>query len=245
VTGSKVLLPIRVPELGPSLGRVLTGTGRAAAGLPLEANRLQSLSRLFEASGEARRLAAEGDREGALRALDAQVWLDAWEEAVKRVAATLVVHVNACLAAEAGAMRMPRRLRRRAPLDAAEVRGISGRLGAVGAGLVPALDALHERSERLRGATAVERAALDEWQEALLVAARRFEAAWLGLEDQVAAELERWAEVAAGIARWRRPMWPVVAVGVPALGAAALLGLVMGGYLPAPRWLVALWAWLP
>jgi hypothetical protein len=245
MTSPKLLLPIRVPELGPSLGRVLTGTGPAAAGPPLDACRLQALSRLFEASGEARRLAAEGERARALGALDAQIWLDAWEEAVKGVAAALIVHVNARLAAEASAARMPRRLRRSVPLDAAEERGISGRLGAVGAGLVPALDALHERTERLRGATAAEREALDEWQETLLVAARRFEAAWLGLADQAAAELERWAEVAAGIARWRRPLWPVAAVGIPALAAAALLGLVMGGYLPAPGWLVALWARLP
>jgi hypothetical protein len=245
MTSPKLLVPIRVPELGPSLGRVLTGTGRAVAGPPLDARRLQALSRLFEASGEARRLAAEGERDGALRALDAQVWLDAWEEAVQGVAAALVVDVNARLTAEASAVRMPRRLRRRAPLDAAEVRGISGRLGAAGAGLVPALDALHERTERLRQATAAEREALDEWQDAVLVAARRFEAAWLGLEEQAGAELARWAEVVAGLARWRRPMWAVAAVGVPALAAVAWLGLVMGGYLPTPGWLAALWVRLP
>jgi len=213
--------------------------------LPLERCRVQALSRLFEASGEARRLAAEGERDGALRSLDAQVWLDAWEEVVKGVTAMLVARVNTRLEAEAAAARMPRRVRGKVRLDAAEVRGVGGRLGAAGAGLVPALDALHERSERLRGATAAERAALDDWQDAVLVAARRFEAAWIGLEDQVQAELDRWAGVAAAVARWRRPMWPVAAVGIPALAAAALLGLVMGGYLPAPGWLTALWERLP
>jgi hypothetical protein len=238
-------MPVRVPELGPSLGRVLTGTGHAIPALGLDARRLQALSRLFEASGEARRRAADDDRDGALRALDPPVWLDTWEEAVAGVATLLVAHVNAWLAAEVRAVRMPRRLRRRVPLDAAEVRGIGGRLGAAGAGLVPALDALQQRADRLRGASAAEGDALDAWQEALLVAARRFEAAWLELEEQAGAELERWAAVAAGVARWRRPMWPVAALGVPALAAAALLGLVMGGYLPAPRWLAALWTRLP
>jgi hypothetical protein len=245
MTSPRLLLPVRVPEIGPALGRVLTGTGQAVAALPLERWRVQVLSQLFEASGEARRLAGEDDRDGALRSLDADVWLEAWEDAVKGVAAALVVHVNARLEAGAAAVRMPRRLRRRVPLDAAEMRGVSGRLGAAGAGLVPALDGLHERAERLRGATPAEHAALDEWQDALLIAARRFEAAWLGLEDQVRAELDRWDGVVAELARWHRPLWPIAAVGIPALALAALLGLVMGGYLPAPAWLTVLWARLP
>jgi hypothetical protein len=245
MTNSTLRLPIRVPELGPALGRVLTGTGRSAEAPGLERQRLRALFRLFDAAGEARRLAAEGEREAALRALDTQVWLDAWEEAVAGITTLLVEQVNARLTAEARVVRMPRRLQRRIPLDDAEVRGIGGRLGAVGAGLVPALDTLQERSERLRQATPAERDALDEWHEALLVAARRFEAAWLGLEEQAGAELQRWAAVAAGVARWRRTLWPVVVVGVPALVVAALLGLVMGGYLPAPGWLTALWSRLP
>jgi hypothetical protein len=245
MTSPRLLRPVRVPEIGPALGRLLTGAGHAEAALPLERWRVQLLSRLFEASGEARRLAGEDDRDGALRALDAPVWLETWEEVVKGVTAALVAHVDARLVAGAAAVRMPRRLRRKVPLDAAEGRGVGGRLGAAAAGLVPALDALHERTERLRTATAAEYAALDEWQEALLIAARRLEAAWLGLEEQVRAELDRWDGVVADLARWRRPLWPIATVGIPALILAALLGLVMGGYLPTPGWLAALWARLP
>jgi hypothetical protein len=140
---------------------------------------------------------------------------------------------------------MPRRLRRRVVLDTAEVRGLTGRLGAAGAGLVPALDDLQARGRRLLSAAATDRAALEEWQRALLTAARRLEAAWLALEEQLADETARWREAVALVAAWRRPLWPVAAVGVPALAAAAWLGLVLGGYLPAPAWLQRVWSLLP
>lgn len=244
MTSPKLLLPVRVPELGPSLGKVLTGTGRTPDPL-VERERLLLVNRLFEASGEARRLAAEDQRGAAVGALGLPVWLDAWEQAVGAIARTLIERVNANLEAEARAVRMPRRLRRKVAMDAAEVRGLTGRLGAAGADLVPALDALQSSGERLLGATAADRAPLEDWQRALLTAARRLEAAWLALEDQLDAEAVRWREEAAAVAAWRRPLWPVAAVGVPALAAAVWFGLVLGGYLPTPWWLAQLWARLP
>jgi hypothetical protein len=138
---------------------------------------------------------------------------------------------------------MPRRLRRQVTLDATEVRGVSSRLGASAARLVPALDDVHARGAELRRASAAERDALEQWQSALLTAAGRTEAAWLSLEDAVDAELARWDAEAATVARWRRPWWPVVAVGLPALASAVWLGLVLGGYLPSPAWLERIWAW--
>lgn len=245
MTSPKLLLPIRIPELGPSLGRLLTGTGRAAPDPALERQRVILLGRLIEASGEARRLAAAGSRAEAVDAVGLEMWLDVWERAVSGIARDLVDRTNARLDAEARAVRMPRRLRRRVLLDDAEVRGVSGRLGAAGAELVPALDTLHERGERLLGATVGDRGALEGWQQALLTAARRLEAAWLQLEEQADEELARARAVAETVARWRRPLWPVAAVGVPLLAAAAWLGLVLGGYLPAPIWLVRFWSALP
>jgi hypothetical protein len=244
MTSPKLLLPVRVPELGPSLGKVLTGTGRAHDALPLDRLRIQLVSRLVEAAGEARRLSAAGERDAAIMALDGQVWLDAWEETIGAIARVLVERVNARLDAEANAARMPRRLRRKVVLDAVEVRGVTGRLGAAGAGLVPALDELNARGERLRGATGVERDALDDWQGALLTAARRLEAGWLALEEGIDTEIARWNAVAQSVARWHRPLWPVLVVGVPALALAGWLGLVLGGYLSAPAWLREVWAWL-
>lgn len=244
MTSPKLLLPVRVPELGPSLGKVLTGSGRPAGELPLDAFRLQLISRLLDASGEARRLAADDKRDAALQALGSRTWLDAWEQTVNGIAGAVVARVNARLDAEAWAARMPRRYRRKVLLDPVELRGVSSRIGAAGAMLVPALDALHARAERLRGATAAEREALTEWQDALLTAARRLEAAWLALEEQVTAELGRWDAVAEGLMRWRRPLWPVAAVGIPSVAAATWLGLVLGGYLAPPGWLRQVWAWL-
>jgi hypothetical protein len=244
MTSPKLLLPIRVPELGPSLGKVLTGTAREPADPVMERARIALVGRLLEASGEARRLAADGERNGAIAALALEVWLDAWEQAVGGIARTLVERVNARLDANARAVRMPRRLRRKVLLDAAEERGLRGRLGASGAGLVSALDVLNRRGDRLRTAAVTERQALDEWQQGVLVSARRLEAAWLALEDQLDQEERRWEHVAESIARWRRPLWPIAAVGVPALGVAAWLGLVLGGYATAPDWLRSMWVLL-
>jgi hypothetical protein len=67
------------------------------------------------------------------------------------------------------------------------------------------------------------------------------EAAWLNLEEAVEREAARWQEVADRVAHWRRPLWPVVAVGALVTALAAWFGLAYGGYLPAPDWLVRLW----
>lgn len=246
MTSSKLLIPVRIPELGPALGKLLTGTGRSGGGnATVDRQRVLLLGRLIEASGEARRLAAEGARPEAVRTLGLELWMDVWEQAVQGIARDLVERVDRELEAEARAVRMPRRLRRRVGLDAAEVRGLTGRLGAAGAGLVSALDDLQARGERLIAATASDRAALEEWQRALLTAARRLEAAWIALEEQLAEETARWREAVALVAAWRRPLWSVVAVSVPALAGATWLGLVLGGYLRAPDWLQRMWSWLP
>jgi hypothetical protein len=41
----------------------------------------------------------------------------------------------------------------------------------------------------------------------------------------------------ADVARWRPPLWPVFAWWIPCAAALVWLGLVVGGYLPAPTWL--------
>ncbi|MDH4044923.1 MAG: hypothetical protein OEY20_01810 [Gemmatimonadota bacterium] len=245
MTSPKLLIPVRIPELGPALGKLLTGTGRVPPDPTRERQRSAMLGRLIEATGEARRLAAEGARTEAVRTLGLDVWLDSWEQAVNGIARELVSRVNDRLEAEARAVRMPRRLRRRVLLDAAEVRGLTGRLGVAGAALVPALDHLQAQGVRLLAATTTDREALDEWQQALLTAARRLEAAWLALEEQVDEETRRWREAEALVAAWRRPLWPVAVAGVPAVAAAAWLGAVLGGYLPSPTWLSRVWDLLP
>lgn len=241
MTSSKLLLPLRVPELGPQLGKVVTGTRRRPGGLQLDAIRYRLATRVFEAAGEARRLASREERSSVLEVLGRAAWLGVWQEAVSGVADLVATHVAQRLDEEARRVRMPERRRRRQHLDAADRRALAARLGSAGAGLMPALDRIESAAELARGATPIERAAVAQWQEALKTAARRLEAAWLALEDATEREVGRWEAVAAEIARWRKPLWPVLLVGAPALGAAAWLGLVLGGYLPPPPWLARLW----
>jgi len=92
----------------------------------------------------------------------------------------------------------------------------------------------------VREASVLDKAAHAEWQEALRTAARRLEAAWLALETQVADEQRRWADEIDAVARWRPSLWPLVALWTPVAVALVWLGLVLGGYLPAPAWLAAL-----
>jgi hypothetical protein len=241
MTIPKLLLPLRVPELGPSLGKLVSGAGRAPSALRLDECRHRLVTRIIEHAGEARRLSANEERAPAVAALGRDVWLAAWDELVGAVAKALAVSVNTRLEAEARAVRMPRRLRRRVLLDETERRALAARLGSSGAVLIPALDAVNRLGAAALSATPMERDAMTAWQEALKTAARRLEAAWLALEDAVEAEQARWGEVADRVATWRKPMWPVLVVGLLALLLAGWLGLAFGGYLPAPQWLVRLW----
>lgn len=239
MTGSKLLIPLRIPELGPSLGRLITGT---ESGLPgLDGPRVQLVTRLLEAAGEARRLASHEERDAALAAIGARAWLDAWEEAVGTVASGVIGRVEANLDEAARRVRMPKRLIRRLTLDTAERRAVTARLGSAGAPLISALDQLERRAAGAATATPAERANLDAWQAALLLAARRMEASWLALERAVDAETARWAALAARVERWRRRRWPLVAVGVPALAAAIWIGLIFAGYVTPPSWLQHAW----
>ncbi len=238
-------VPLRVPELGPQLGKLVVGTGRAPGGFRLDSVRYRLVSRLLEAAGEARRLAARGERPAAVAAVGRTSWLEAWEDAAAGVSEALIQQVDAHLAAEAVSVGMPRRLGRRIQLDPAEKRAITARLGSAGAGLVPVLDDLERCGELAVRATPAERPAVEAWQDTLKTAARRLEAAWLELEDAVEGEVARWRQTADEIARWRRPFWPVLVVGVATLTLAVWLGLVFGGHLAPPAWFVRVWQALP
>jgi len=104
-------------------------------------------------------------------------------------------------------------------------------------GVCGALDALDGAGLLVRDAGVLDKTLHAEWQDALRAAARRLEAAWLALETGVAEERRRWAVETDAIARWRPSLWPVI-VGLTPLAAGLIwLGLVLGGYLPAPAWL--------
>src|SRR5713101_660403 len=168
----KIPMPLRVPELAPSLGRVLVPRRLEEPWVPLDDIREELATHVMELAGEARAATAREDRDRVLDAVSRRAWLAAWEAAVRQ-------------------------------------------------------------------ASVLDRGAHAEWQEALRTAARRLEAAWLALETQVADEERRWAGEIDVVTRWRPSLWPLVVLWTPLSVALVWLGLVLGGYLPAPAWLAA------
>jgi hypothetical protein len=133
---------------------------------------------------------------------------------------------------------MGRRLRRHL-LSNAEKRAIVARLGTGGGPFVAALDELEATAARAADASVLEKDAHVTWQEALRTVARRLEAAWLSLEIEVEAERERWNPEIEAIAAWRPSLWPIFVVWIPLAALLLWLGLILGGYLPAPAWLAS------
>jgi hypothetical protein len=106
---------------------------------------------------------------------------------------------------------------------------------------VQALDRLESVAARVPTATALERDAVQAWQDGLRTLARRLEAAWLNLESAIDTELERWELVANDVAAWRPPVWSVAVGGLTLLAVALWLGLILGGQIAPPAWFAELW----
>lgn len=238
----KLLLPLRIPELGPSLGKLVTGTPRPLSWVPLDSARYRLATRIISSTGEARRLAANEERAAALAAIGRAAWQEAWEEAVSSVADLVLSRIAEQLEAEAVAVGMSRRKRGELGIGAADRRALAARLGSAGSDLVAVLDELEERATDVLDATALNRGAVEAWQESLKIAARRLEAAWLALEQGVEREEYRWTGVADRVAAWRRPLWPVGLVGSLVLLPTIWLGLILGGYVDVPSWLQSAWS---
>lgn len=221
---------LRVPELAPSLGQVIVSRRRADPWIALDDIREELATRVIGLAGAAR---AASDRGGAVSALGRAAWLAAWEHAVQGSAERTAAALDQGITAAAWRVRMPHRQARRRLLTAGERRAIAARLGSGAERFVEALDALDAVGAR---AAAADDAQCDaDWQEAVRVAARRLEAAWLALEGALADEQERWAPERAAIEAWRPSLWPLVALWVPVAILLVWTGLVVGGYLPAPR----------
>ncbi len=235
----KIPMPLRVPELAPSLGRVLVPRRLEEPWVPLDDIREELATRVMELAGEARAASAREDRDRVLDAVSRRAWLAAWEAAVRRAGERVTAALDGEIERATRRVRMPRGPRRRLLLAASEKRAIAARLAAGGETLVAALDALDAVGARVREASVLDKGAHAEWQEALRTAARRLEAAWLALETQVADEDRRWAGEIDVVTRWRPSLWPLVVLWTPLSVALVWLGLVLGGYLPAPAWLAA------
>ena len=227
-----------VPELGPSLGRLvdppLTRGDRGSLDLGLDDIRLNLVTGIFELAGAARSFAASGDRQGAIASLTRVAWLDLWERAVAAAAERLAEAVNARLSEAAKESKLPARQLEALRLKPEDVRAITSRLGSGGAGFVSALDALEQTVPSASASGSRGRAGQEEWQRALAAAARRMEAAWLALSAGAKVEQDRWKAEIDRARGWHRPTWPLWLISLSVLAAATYLGLVLGGYVPVP-----------
>jgi len=232
----KLLMPLRVPELAPSLGRIIVPRRQQPPWVPLDDIREELATRVLELGGEARAAAA---RDVVLETTGRAAWAAAWDHAVRRAAGRVAAALDAGLTHIARQVRMPRRRLRRYLLTNAEKRAIAARLSTGGATFVAALDALDAAAARAGDASVIEKDAHAEWQEALRTVARRLETAWLALETEVEEERLRWMSESEAMAAWRPSLWPIFVVWVPLAALLIWLGLVLGGYVPAPAWLAA------
>jgi hypothetical protein len=230
-----------IPELGPSLGR-LTDPGPEAdegGGLRLDDIRLRLVTGVFDLAGAARGFAAAGDPQGAMSSLNRVAWLALWEKTLAAAAERIAGLVNTGLESAAEESRFPSGRLQPLRLRAEDTRAIAARLGRGGAPFVAALDALEQAGPGAEANGDAEAA----WRGGLNTAARRLEAAWLALESAAADEQRHWQAEVDRVRRWRRPRWPLWIVTVLVIGAAAYVGLVLGGYLPVPPALEGLADW--
>jgi hypothetical protein len=233
-------MTLAVPELGPALGRLVVPRRLREPWVPLDDVREALATAVMESAGAARRDLSAGAPARALVALDSDAWNRSWEEAVRSAADRVVSALDRTLEIEARRVRMPRRWHRRLGVSAAERRAIASRLASGGDGLDAALEAVAGATASLRQAWPGDESARREWRAAQETAARRLEAAWLALEAQVEQERERWAPEIDAVRTWRPSLWPVFAIWSPFAVITLWLGLVLGGYLPAPQWLAVL-----
>ena len=232
----KLLMPLRVPELAPSLGRIIVPRRLLPPWVPLDDIREELATRVLELGGEGR---AATVRRSILETTGRSAWTAAWDNAVRRAAIRVADALDAEITGAARRVRLPRRRLRRHLVANAEKRAIAARLGAGAGAFVAALDELETAAGRVADARVLDKDAYAAWQEALRTVARRLEAAWLALESEVEAEQGRWAPEIDAIAAWRPALWPVFVFWIPLAVLLVWLGLILGGYVPAPQWLAA------
>lgn len=225
-----------VPELGPSLGRVVVPWRHQDSWVPIDDVRDALATAILEHAGSGRAAAVAADLHGLLKVTSRAAWLEPWEGAVQRVADRVCERIDAEIERAGQRARMPARMRHERRLTAAERRAVAARLAAGGGAFVAALDALDERAAALRAAT-VPLDAEVRWREGILGAARRLEAAWLALEGAVEDEAGRWAREIAAVAGWRPSLRPLILLWIPGAAVLLWLALALGGYVTVPGWL--------
>src|SRR5262249_46257698 len=218
-----------IPELGPSLGRLIDPPPAPLGALrvPLADVRIDLVTGVFDLAGPGRAFAAAGHADGAMASLGRVAWLALWEKAVALAAGRITAEANAGFTSAGEESRYPaRRLARRLLTDQ-DSRAIAARLGSGGAPFVASLDAMEQAANAAGGGRGRAGAAVGAWQAAATAAARRLEAGWMALEDVARAEQARWATEIEQVRRWRRPTWPIWLLSAVVIGGAVYLGLVL------------------
>ena len=222
---------MNIPELGPLLGTLVEPPDHEGEEAALDQTRLAMVDAVFGRAALARRHLAQGEEEAARVALGSSAWLEIWDAATSRSAATLIERTERRMREAAAYSRFPAR-RLAAQLPSPEDRAVlAAKLSAAGTGLEAAAPALDERGE--------------EWDQAARRAAGELEQAWQRLIRTAGDEVSIWERRIEEIRTWRRPWLPLAVGGGIALGLGAWMGLMLGGYLPVPGPLrpLAEWVW--
>src|SRR5207245_10420422 len=91
----KTPIPLRAPELAPSLGRLPVPRRLEPPWVPLDDGREGLATGVLELGGEARAAAVREERERVLDAVSRRAWLGAWERAVRRAGERVSAAVDA------------------------------------------------------------------------------------------------------------------------------------------------------
>lgn len=216
-----------VPELGPLLGRLAHPEPRGPAALPLDDLRLDLVSALYARAGLARREFADRKPDLARHQLSREAWLAVWQDAALRAADRVLARLDQDIAVAAVESRVPPRVLARFVPGDEDRRVTRNRILSAGIPL--------EQVPPPELAT--------QWEDGLLRAAMALDASWVRLEQVVLEELVAHAGSVERVRRWRRPR-SVLWVGMTCIIALGLLlGLSLGGYLPAPGPLGVLQNW--
>ncbi|HEX9754264.1 MAG TPA: hypothetical protein VGA42_01075 [Gemmatimonadales bacterium] len=217
--------------MGPLVGRLLTPAEPEPDAL-LDELRVELLTTLFAAAGRARTAARQEGTAAARAQLGHAVWLDAYRHAAERAASQSADLIDRRIRDAARVSRMPDRRLVRHLLTSADRETLLHRMISAGIPL--------ERTSPPEEA--------EPWADGLRRSAAALETSWERLVRFVGEERVRGDAVARAVSQWRRSPVPLWILTGALLVLALYLGLVVGGYLPAPGPLAnlrALWWSLP
>src|SRR3989440_2766538 len=121
----KIPMPLRVPELASSLGRLLVPRRLEEPWVPLDDLREDLATRVMELAGQARAAAGRDERAQVLESVSRRAWLAAWEATVRRAGGRVTAPLAGGVERAARRGRMPARPRRPRPLTGAEKRAVT------------------------------------------------------------------------------------------------------------------------